>query len=305
MRRLLIPINRNYWQRKRTRERIVAAIFLLAPLLLLSIFYLLPSITSLALSFTKWDGLTAPEYVGLKNFVELFHDQRFLNSIILNLKVVVISLLTQLPVALFLAHLLIRKEWGASFFRVVFFIPQILSVVAVGVLWSLMYHPRKGPPALLLQMLGFDQINWLGSPSNALLSLMITATWTYYGLHMILQIAGMRSIPTVLYESASLDTNSSAKVFFFVTLPLLRETLLISIVMIVSGSFTHLLGLFWVMTRGGPMRTTELISILIYKTAFSAHKFGYSSAITMVMILIIASIVGIVVWGFSKTRLEF
>jgi len=291
--------------RRVSKVNVSAILFLSIPLLLYFVFYLLPALTSVVLSFTKWDGLTAPVFVGFQNFSKIFRDPRFLNSVLVNIKVVVISLFTQLPLALLLAYLLVKQLKGTAFFRAVLFIPQMLSLVAVGVLWSLIYHPTNGPLAKIFEEMGMESINWLGSTSISLLSLMVTTTWVYFGFHMVLQIAGMSSIPQELYDSAKLDTDNSLEVFFRVTLPLLRETLLISTVMIISGSFSHLIGLFWVMTRGGPMQSTELISIYIYKSAFSAHQFGYSSAMTVIMVAFIAAIVGVVVWQFSKVRIEF
>jgi raffinose/stachyose/melibiose transport system permease protein len=262
-------------------------------------------IVGLLLSLTHWDGLNAPVFAGLSNYTTLLRDPTFLNSVSVNVKAAAISLATQLPLALFLAALLVRTGGGVRFFRVVFFIPQMLSLVAVGVLWSMIYNPRYGPLALLTQALHLPAISWFGSPNNALLSLMLVTTWVYFGFHMVLQMAGMLAIPAELYDSAHLDTDNPLQVFYYVTLPLLRETLLISTILIISGSFSQLVGLFWVMTRGGPNRGTELIAIYMYKQAFTSHEIGYASTIAMVMFAFMAVIIGSIVLRAGRTRIEY
>lgn len=280
-------------------------IFVFPALALFAIIYFLPLLVAFGMSFVEWDGLRPPLFIGFQNYVRLFHDLDFLNSVIVNIKVVVISLITQLPLALFLAYLLNQISRGYKFYQVLLFVPQMLSVVAVGILWSLIYNPYYGPFSVITKALGLSSIDWLGTPSHALFSLLLTTTWVYFGFHMVLQMAGMSAIPNELYDSAKLDTENKFLVFYYITLPLLRETLLVSAIMIFSGSFSHLLGLFWMMTRGGPNRGTELIAIFMYKQAFTSHQFGYANAIAVVMFIFLAITVAIIVLQVSKTRIEY
>jgi ABC-type sugar transport system permease subunit len=287
----------------RARRRWVPYLFVAPGLVVLFLFYILPALVGLGVSFTRWDALRPPVYIGLGNFIALFQDPNFYNSIRVTVEYAVLTLVTQLPLALFLAYLLSQQKRGSKVFRAIFFIPQVLSIVAVGVLWSLIYDPFNGPPGRILSMLGVGPIDWLGK--YAMLSLVLTSAWAYFGFHMVLQLAGMSAIPTDLYDSARLDTTSSLQVFFRITLPLLRETLLISTVLIVAGAFSYSIGITWVLTRGGPLHATELLPIFMYKAAFSNHQFGYSSAVSIVMVLFIALLVGTIVWWFSRERIEY
>jgi raffinose/stachyose/melibiose transport system permease protein len=284
-------------------RRWVPYLFIAPGLVVLFLFYILPAFVGLGVSFTSWDGLTPPVYIGLGNFIALFQDPNFYNSILVTAEYAVLTLVTQLPLALLLAYLLSQQKRGSKIFRAIFFIPQILSLVAVGVLWSLIYDPFNGPPARILGLFGVGPIDWLGK--YALLSLVLTSTWVYFGFHMVLQLAGMSAIPSELFDSARMDTSSSLKVFFRVTLPLLRETLLISTVLMIAGAFSYSIGITWVLTRGGPLNATELLPIFMYKAAFSDHQFGYSSAVSIIMVLFIALIVGVIVWWFSRERIEY
>jgi raffinose/stachyose/melibiose transport system permease protein len=280
-------------------------LFLGPAIIVFVLFYFAPAFVGLVLSLTHWNGVTPPTYAGLSNYAALFKDPDLARSIILNIKVAIISLGTQLPLALLLAFLLTGMRRGSRIFQVLFFVPQMLSLVAVGILWILIYNPIFGPLAKLSIALGIPTINWFGSSNTALLSLMITTTWVYFGFHMLLQIAGITSIPQELFDCAKLETSSKFLVFIYVTIPLLRETLLISTIMIVSGSFSLLIGLFWIMTRGGPNRATELIAIYMYKTAFTAHQIGYASTIAVAMFIFMAAVVAVIVLRASRTRIEF
>ncbi|MCL4560069.1 MAG: sugar ABC transporter permease [Chloroflexi bacterium] len=311
MLRKTLPINTPADRSERPRRKVgsyayrrwIPYLFITPGLAVLFLFYILPAIVGLGVSFTRWDALRPPVFIGLGNFIALFQDPNFYHSILVTVEYAVLSLVTQLPLALFLAYLLSQQKRGSKVFQAVFFIPQILSLVAVGVLWSLLYDPFNGPPARILGLFGVGPIDWLGK--YALLSLVLASAWVYFGFHMVLQLAGMTAIPSELYDSARLDTASSLQVFFRVTLPLLRETLLISTVLMVSGAFSYSIGITWVLTRGGPLHATELLPIFMYKAAFSNHQFGYSSAVSIVMVIFIAVLVGIIVWWFGRERIEY
>ncbi len=280
--------------------------FLLPALSFYVLFYLYPVANGIRLSFFKWDGFSAePQFVGLANYWEMFHDPIFWKSMMLNIKVVFLSLGTQLPLALFLASLLSKKGPGMRFFRTVLFIPQMLSLVAVGVLWQMIYHPINGLANTLLNVFGVGAIDWLGDSNNALTSLIITSTWTYFGFHMILQMAGMSAIPQEIYDAARLETKNPFRIFFHITIPLLRETILISVISITTGAFAHLLGLFWVMTQGGPIRSTEILGIYIYVEAFRKYHIGYANAVAVTLLIVLALIVAVTVRFGSQERLEF
>lgn len=281
-------------------------LFLAPAIIFYALFYLMPALLGVGLSFFSWDGLN-PElkFIGLQNYQKMAGDPLFWNSVIVNLKAVAISLFTQLPLALLLGAILMRPGPGMKLFRALFFVPQMMSLVAVGMLWQMIFHPVTGLANEILHAVGLSGVDWLGKPDNALFSLLFVSTWTYFGFHMVLQMAGMSSIPAEIYEAVSMETNNLVQVFFKVTLPLLRETLTISTVMIITGSFAFLMSLFWVMTAGGPVHGTELMGIRLYIEAFKSYHLGYASAIAMVMLIGISILVALIVRWMSRERFEF
>ncbi len=294
-------IGHRFWNTK----RFVVVGFLAPALAVYVAFYIVPIVYGVALSLFSWDGLSSPIFVRLDNFISLAQDPEFINAVAVNITVVVISLVTQLPLALFLAALLMSGTMGMRFFRILLFLPQVLSLVAVGMLWQQIFDPQGGLANGLLSMLHLGRSDWLGSTATALPSLLFVTSWVYFGFHMILQMAGMSAIPSELYQAAALETNSRLQTYLHVTLPLLRETLLLSTVMIITGSFSFLMGLFWVMTGGGPAHATELLGIYMYISAFKEGQIGYANAMLVLMLIFLAGIVGALVWFVSRERVEY
>ncbi len=282
--------------------------FSLPALVIFAIFFITPALFSLYYSFFRWNGLDPQmRFVGLANFVELFRDERFWNSLSLTIQTVVVSILLQISLAFLLASLCVAKRRGMKILRSALFLPQVMSVAAVGAAWVLIYDPYYGILNKLIEALGFGRVrvSWLGSSTIALPAMITTTIWAYFGFHMILFMAAISSIPVEIYDAAKLETASSLKTFFFVTLPLLRETVLVSCVFIITGTFGFLVGLFWVMTRGGPSQATDLLGLYMYRTTFVGNRFGYASAIAVVMILIMVAVVWIPVRRMARERIEF
>jgi raffinose/stachyose/melibiose transport system permease protein len=271
-----------------------------------ALFYVVPAAVAVVLSLYKWNGLAATAtFTGLSNYIAVLQSSLFWKSVVINLEVVVVSLVLQLSVALVLAALLMRAGRLMRLYRSLFFIPQVLSLVAVGMLWQMIYDPANGLLDGVLRSIGLHSIPWLGTPKNALVSMLITTTWVYFGFHTVLQMAGRAAIPNDLYEAAYLETKAAITVFFYVTLPLLRETILISAIMIVTGSFALLMGLFWIMTEGGPAHGTEILGIHMYVQAFKSYRLGYASSIAVVMVIfLMISVTGIIAL-FSRERVEY
>ncbi|MEW5818438.1 MAG: sugar ABC transporter permease, partial [Spirochaetota bacterium] len=193
----------------------------------------------------------------------------------------------QLPVALTIAAALNRKLFGGSFFNSVFFLPMVISLVAIGMIWAWMYDPEIGIINLVLGKLGFDVKNlaWIGNTSTALLSIIITINWIYTGLYLVLFLAGLKNIPESLFEAAKVDGVSELKTIIFIAVPLIRELIAVLIIMCISGAFRSF-DLIWSMTGGGPVNATEIVTTHLYKMAFRRMESGYASAIGVVIFLI-------------------
>jgi raffinose/stachyose/melibiose transport system permease protein len=280
----------------------------LPALLLFVVFYLGPAIVGFAVSLNEWDGYSSNiTFVGLQNYIDLLHNDRFWNSVVVNWIVVIATIIAQMSVALLLALVLSRKARGMRIFRTAAFTPQVLSIAAVGMIWTLIYDPYQGLLNGILQALGLEnyRIAWLGNTDTALLAMLWTTTWFYFGFHTLLFMAGLAAIPDEYYDAARLETNHWYHTLWYITLPLLREQLLISFVLIFSGGFGHIMGLFFLMTHGGPAGRTELMGLYMERLGFRAGQVGMASAISILMLV---TVLLVVIWPaliISRERLEY
>jgi raffinose/stachyose/melibiose transport system permease protein len=206
---------------------------------------------------------------------------------------VIVSICTQLPLGLLLALIINSKLKGARFFRTVYFMPMLLSTVAIGILWALMYDPNFGVINSFLDIVGLDMLKtgWLGNEKTALTSILITICWQFTPLYMILMKAGLTNIPEELYESAYMDGATPWNAFWKVTLPLMMNTIKSASVLSLVGSLKYF-DLIYVMTGGGPNGASELMATYMYKKGFVEFDMGYGSSIAAFMFcvaLILAS----------------
>lgn len=277
-------------------------------LLVLGVFFIAPVIVGLRTSFYEWNGASVTmNFVGLGNYIEAFNTPRFWNAMLINWIAMFGSLVIQMPLALSLAIGLSRQTRLMKVYRGAIFSPQVLSIAAAGLLWSLIYNPYQGPLNQLLSALGLDflALGWLGEPNTALISLIIASGWFYFGFHMMIFLAGLAAIPKEYFEAALLETNNWFATIRYITLPLLREQLLISFVLIFGGSFGSLMGFFYLMTSGGPSGSTELLGIYMTIQAFRANRYGFASAISMIILLIVGIVLTGPVIHIARERLEY
>ena len=295
------------WRRFLHSPNLVGWLLCMPALGVLGLFFLAPVFLGLTTSFYKWDGISSMKFVGLNNYIEAFKASRFWNAMLINWLAFFGSLLTQMPLALFLAIGLSKVTRITRIYRSAIFAPQILSLAAAGLLWSLIFHPYEGPLNQLLKVIGLKSwaLGWLGEPDTALISLLIAALWLYFGFHMIIFMAGLASIPKEYFEAAQLETNSWLEILRYITLPLLREQLLLSFVLILAGSFGSLIGFFYLMTSGGPGGSTELLGIYMNFQAFRAGRFGYASAVSVITLFVVGIVIVWPVIHIAHERLEY
>lgn len=247
------------------------------------IFQLLPIGFSVFLSMAEWNGMSAIKFVGLDNFLTLLKDGRFWNA--LKVSAIITGVCTLLGTAgsTILAVLLEKVEDRlASLLRVIFFLPSVTSVVVITYVWKQLYSTDYGFFNDALVWLGFSPQNWLGEPNLALMALIIMLIWAGLGWDALIITAGLRAIPEELYDAGKVDGTSGWTEFWYITLPLLRPTLLF---VLVTGVI-FLWGLFaqpQLLTEGGPMRHTQTIALYLYDSGFQYHKFGYASTIAVVL----------------------
>ena len=228
------------------RKRSVQGWLLCAPaLLIFGIFFVGPSLLGFAYSFTKWDGVKAfPEFIGFANYRELFSTPRFWSGLRVNLLLTIGLVFFQLPFSLFLAIGLSKRGTLNTFFRNAFFFPQALSVTVAALTWRFAFAPTVGLVNKVLEIIGLGdwRMAWLGEKETALTALTMSFMWWTFGFFTILFIAGLSAIPKMYYEALHLETNKWHHELRYVTLPMLRETILIAFAMVVSNAFGHALG---------------------------------------------------------------
>lgn len=282
------------------KKSAVAASFILPSFLGFSLFSLFPMFSSFVLAFTKWDSFTPAKFIGLKNFERLIRDDTFWislkNTILYTAGVVPLTLFF----AMFFAIILNNKFLGNHFFRISLFFPYITSLVAVAAVWNMLFHPTMGPINHFLEQLMAHPPGWLTSSDWALFTVVIVSVWRHTGYYMILYLAGLQTIPKEIYEAAEVDGAKGIKKHWYITIPSLRPTTFLVMMILTINSF-KIFDLIQVMTNGGPGRATNVLVFQIYKEAFVKFNFGYASAISWVLFLIVL-MVTIIQFRWNKKK---
>lgn len=268
-----------------TRKRWPLILAFLAPALSIYLLFVVwPIIQGARFSTYDWNGLTSlDDFIGLQNFRDAFADPTFTGAIRHNVVILVLSLVLQLPFALALAVLLNQKLRGRAFMRMMFFAPYILSEVVTAVVWRQIMRPG-GFLDHLMSGVGAEGLTqeWLANPRIVLYSLFFVITWKYFGLHMILMLAGLQGIPYELREAAAIDGATWGQTFRHVTLPLLGPTIRVSVFLSIIGSL-QLFDLVWVLTKGGPVNASNTMATYMYDWGFRKLQIGYASAISVIV----------------------
>lgn len=276
--------------RRKERKRLATGLAFLSPSIIhLAIFVVTPLIFALYLAFHKWNILLPEKpFVGLENFREMLHDRQFWNAL-KNTAIYSLHVPVGMSISLLLAVTLNQKIRGVNFFRTLFFLPSVSSFVAIALLWTWIYDPQFGLVNYVLSLIGVKPLGWLTDPSTALIAIMIMSIWMVIGYQMVIFLAGLQGIPEHLYEAARMDGASRWVQFRRITLPLLTPTTFFVLVTSMIGSF-QVFSSIYVMTRGGPMRSTDVVVFHIYQNAWEYLNIGYASAMSWVLFIIIVGI---------------
>lgn len=290
---------------------------LAAPVLLYAVFVIGPYIQAFQIALTDWRGLKAPNYIGFENFGDLFEDDAFKSALWHHLWILIALPLATLAIALFFAFLLnvagkgegggTGGVRGSAFYKVVFFLPQVLAVALVGVLFQSVYRPNSGGMVNgLLDAVGIAPVQWLNDPDLALWSIIGVVVWQSVGFYVVLFSAGMASIPRELFEAAALDGASKFTIFFRVTLPLLWDTLQVGWVYLGIIAF-DMFAIVQVLSvdRGGPDNSTTVVALEIYRNAFTYSEYGYASAMGVVLFFMTITFAALTLRVTRRERIEF
>jgi|SRR5699024_3740040 len=269
------------------KENIAGYLFILPLFIGASLITFVPLVSSFILSFTDWSlirGIGDASFIGLDNFKELFTDTIFRRSLLHNiilLLVVPIGLLFSLVLAVIINKYIYLKET----FKIIFFLPFISSMVAVAIVYQVLFHPTSGPVNNFLMAIGFENPPmWLADPDVALISVMIIIIWTQVGLQLILYLAALQNIPEDLYQAADLDGATAFTKFKNITVPLVTPTTFLLFVTGLIHTF-KVFDLIYVLTEGGPSNSTNVPVVYLYEEAFEELHSGYASAVGVIILL--------------------
>lgn len=276
------------------------AFWLLLPALLgLGLFTAMPMVGALAISFTKWDLLGAPHWVGLANYLDLAHDPLFWRVMAQTGFFVALYLVLDIGLALGLAIALNRQFRGMGILRAAYFMPVVTSMVAGAILWSWIFDPRFGALNTLLATVGLDPVRWLSDPNWALPSLVVVSVWKNLGYDMLLFLAGLQAVPKGQLEAASLDGANAWQRFWHVTLPLLGPSL-VMVTMLATIRAFQTFDTVYLMTEGGPHRSTTIVGYWLFQNAFTTFKLGKASALAYVLFMALLALSALQWWARKR-----
>ena len=272
-------------RRGRIRQRdVVPYVFILPNLILFAVFVLGPVVFSFGMSFTKWDALGPPTFIGLRNYASLLTDDLFGTAVRNTLVYSFGTVIPMMAIALGLALLLDSHIKGRSFFRLAVYLPVVVSWVAGALIWRLMFLHPEGIINGLLAVFGIEPQLWTSDPVLALPSIMWMSFWKSLGFFTVIYLAGLQTIPPTIHEAGRIDGANNWQLFWSITLPLLRPTTLFALVIGIIGSFEVFVPVL-LMTNGGPGYDSMVMVMAIYRSAFELHQMGYASAMAVVLFI--------------------
>lgn len=269
----------------RTREMVIGLLFILPSLIGFTLFYAIPAVRGVIISFSDWDLLTPARSVGLENYMRLLRDPTFWNSLKVTVYYVLLNIPLQTLLALVIAVMMSRLT-KSIIIRAIIILPWLMPGVVVGLLWLWLMDPTIGIINEFLRAIGVGTVPFLNVPRTAMPSIALINIWQYVGYTALLIFAGLQAIPGSVYEAAQIDGASEGQMFWKVTIPLLRPVLVFVLVTSIIGSF-QIFDTVAITTKGGPVNATKVLNYYIYEQAFSRFNMGYATAISMVLFLIL------------------
>lgn len=280
-------------KRRQRNTILIATIFVLPVFILMAAYIVYPIISTFISSFTSWNGISSDKvFNGWTNWKKLIHDTKFWGAFGNNIKIMLLSLVIQQPVGFLLATFLDHHGKKTNFFKVTWFLPLLMSSVAVGYLFHYIFSVNSGILTALSQLFGGGKIDVLGNQATALYAVIFVICWQFIPFYMVYYMAGYSSIPVELYEASIIDGATRGQYVRKVALPVLFPTITSATVMSVVGSLKYF-DLVYVMTGGGPGTSTEIMATYMYKTAFTSYNMGYGSTIAAGMFILITAIAAV------------
>ena len=270
------------------RRKMFTAFFIGPSLLFVLAYAYWPIISTVNYSLNSWNGISQEmTWVGWGNYLRLLKDTYFYHSLRNNLLIVAVSLLIQLPLSFITAYLIfkVNNKW-AEMAKVFFFIPNILSMVMIGLLWRFIYDYQYGTLNSFFRAIKLPNLThvWLTHPGTAMGAILVVVIWVYFGYHCVIHSAGINSLPVEILEAARIDGAKSWVLIWRVIIPMLSEVIRVTLIISLVGSF-QLFDLIWIITGGGPFHQTDVLATYMYNRAFQVREFGYAGAIAVIILL--------------------
>lgn len=278
-----------------SKQALFAYAIILPTLAILAIFRFLPMLEAFWLSLTQYDLVHPPKYIGLGNFIDLIEDPLFLKSARVSISYVVFSVVPVLPLSLGLAVLFNRSLWIKNLLRSAIFMPVVMPAVVMAVVWTFMYQ-QDGVINTILGWFGIDPIAWLRSSASALWAVILIGIWRATPYYMVIFLAGLQAIPADYYDAAKIDGAGGWASFWHITLPLLKPTTLLVVVMNVIVAM-KVFAVPLIMTNGGPADATRVLPLFIYQTAFEFFDMGRAAAMSVFLF------VAVMLFSFVQVRM--
>ncbi|MEU7386711.1 carbohydrate ABC transporter permease [Streptomyces tanashiensis] len=265
------------------------------------LFALVPLVLVVVLSFTRWNGLGSPEFVGLDNWSRLLDDPVMVKSLWLSLFLTVLGVVVQTPISILLGVWAAGRQRNRAVLSAVYFVPLLLSITAVSVLWRAVLDPNFGVPSQATWLFGDG--NLFGTQAGAIGVLVFVSTWQFTPLHTLIYQGAARAVPQVLYQAAQIDGAGTVRQFFHITLPQLRNSIVTSMVLMVVGGLTTF-DTVLILTQGGPGTDTTNSAYYMYQKAFKSFDFGAASAIALLLVLVatLVSLAMVRLTGYDRMR---
>lgn len=272
-------------------------------LILYALFVFVPVIWSAYYGFFNWSGIGEAKFIGVDNYAEILRDPVFWRALKNNVIFVLASVFGQVPLALMLAVLLHKSNLLQRFLRSAVFLPMVLSTVVIGMIWQYIYHPQIGILNFLLDALGLEswKLEWLSDRNIAIYSLIPPLIWSYVGLYLIIFMSALQNIPGEIHDAAKIDGVSGARKLVTITLPMIKNTVQVAVILCISGSLKSF-DLVYIMTKGGPAHASELLATYMYNSTFTTYRYGFGSAISTTIMVISLLLIGTSQWLTSRKK---
>ncbi|OLO29273.1 ABC transporter [Streptomyces sp. MNU77] len=266
-----------------------------------SLFAIVPLIMVAVLSFASWDGLSDPEFAGLDNWRTLLDDPVMIKSLWLSVMLTVLGVAVQTPLSILLGVWAAGHQRNRAVLSAIYFVPMLLSVAAVSVLWRAVLDPNLGVPAQATWLFGDG--NLFGTQATAIGVLVFVSTWQFTPLHTLIYQGAARAVPQVLYQAAQIDGAGTVRQFFHITLPQLRNSIITSMILMVVGGLTTF-DTVLILTQGGPGSDTTISAYYMYQKAFKSFDYGAASTIALLLVLVstVISLIVVRLSGYDKMR---